>query len=345
MRATDFAVEGNTPSKPGSKGVPLTWKLVCVGITVLALFFVFRKIPLDTLLNTLRDMKVGWFIAAIALYGAMFFPAAWRLHIALRINDCAANLPASFRFSLIGHFFYLILFGGTAGDAAKAAVYGRRYQKPLPSLLASVWLDRLMGSGALLTITASAFLVAALHGGLDGSKSFSIRSSAWWLLLLIPALVLALFFVKRSRHESILRHCALTFLEGGRRLIKSPRKFLSGFGCSLLMQLAVNAAIASNLQAVSHTPIPWARLAWTFPVIMVVSGLPITFAGIGARDGAAIALLGACGISAADAEAMALLTLCTTAFWGLVGGILLWIETTKATERREPTAQLSEQPL
>ncbi len=318
---------------------------MCVGITALALYLVFRKIPLENLLKTLQDMKVGWFIASIALYGSMFFPAAWRWHLALRINDSAVNLPASLRFSIIGHFFYLILFGGTAGDAAKAAVYGRRYQKPLPHLLASVWLDRLMGSGALLTISASALIVAALHGGLDGAKSFSIRSSAWWLLLLIPAVFMVLFFLKRSRHESILRRCALTFLEGGRRLITSPKKFLSGFGCSLLMQLAVNAAIASNLQAVSHTPIPWARLAWTFPLIMVVSGLPITFAGIGARDGAAIALLGACGIATADAEAMALLTLCTTAFWGLAGGILLWIETTRTTESGEPTTQLSQQPL
>jgi uncharacterized membrane protein YbhN (UPF0104 family) len=198
MRPTDLAVEGNSPSKPGSKGVPLTWKLVCVGITALALYLVFRKIPLENLLKTLQDMKVGWFIASIALYGSMFFPAAWRWHLALRINDSAVNLPASLRFSIIGHFFYLILFGGTAGDAAKAAVYGRRYQKPLPHLLASVWLDRLMGSGALLTISASALIVAALHGGLDGAKSFSIRSSAWWLLLLIPAVFMVLFFLKRD---------------------------------------------------------------------------------------------------------------------------------------------------
>src|SRR5262249_50797729 len=158
----------------------------------------------------------------------------------------------------------------------------------------AVWLDRLMGSGALLVVATIAFAIAALHSGFAGAQSLTVRSSAWWLLLIVPALALLLLWLRRSRHESLLRRLAIAFLEGAKRLIKSPKRLAAGFFCSLLMQCAVNGLLAFNLQAVSHAPIPWLRLLWTFPLITTIGGLPLTVAGIGTRDGAAIALLGWC---------------------------------------------------
>jgi len=150
------------------------------------------------------------------------------------------------------------------------------------------------------------------------------------LLLLIPIIAVALVLLKRSHHESIFRRFAVAFIESGKRLVKSPKVVLTGFFCSLLMQLAINTVLALNLQAVSHEPIPWVRVVWAFPLITAISGLPITMAGIGARDGAAIALLGWVGVSAADAEAMSLLTLFVSVLWGLIGGIVLWRESAAA---------------
>ena len=327
MRASSLLAEANPPE---SKWISNKWKWVCVAVTVAALYFVFRRIPAKTLLETFREMRVGWFIAAIALYGIMFLPAAWRWHLALRMNDSVVNPSATVRFTIIGHFFYLMLFGGAGGDAAKATVYARRYSLPLAKALAAVSLDRLMGSGALLVIAAIGFAITGAHGGFGGNKSISISHAAWWLLLLIPIIAVALVLLKRSHHESIFRRFAVAFIESGKRLVKSPKVVLTGFFCSLLMQLAINTVLALNLQAVSHEPIPWVRVVWAFPLITAISGLPITMAGIGARDGAAIALLGWVGVSAADAEAMSLLTLFVSVLWGLIGGIVLWRESAAA---------------
>lgn len=323
----------------------MKWRLLCVAITLLALFLVFRKVSPATLLQTIRAMHVGWFIAGVALYGTMFLPAAVRWRIALRANDAVVSWPATFRFTVIGHFFYLILFGGTGGDVAKATVYARRHQLPLPKLFASVWLDRLMGSGALLIVAATAFAIAALHGGFTRTQSPSIRGGALWLLPIIPAFALLLLWLRRSRHESFLRRLAVAFLEGAKRLIKAPKRLAAGFVCSLLMQCAVNGLLALNLQAVSHTPVPWLRLLWTFPLITTISGLPVTVAGIGARDGAAIALLGWCGVPTADAEAMSLLTLCVSLLWGFVGGTFLWLESGKITRQTQQSEPRGSEPL
>jgi hypothetical protein len=330
MRATSLSASDESSTNSRQKWISNKWKWVCAAVTVIAICLVFRRIPAATLLETIRGMHVGWFIAAVLLYGIMFLPGAWRWHLALRMNDCIVNAPATVRFTLIGHFFYLLLFGGAGGDAAKATVYGRRYGLPVSKTLASVSLDRLMGSGALLVVAAIGFGITETHGGFGENKSLSINRSAWWLLLLLPIIALVLVFLKRSRHESIFQKFAVAFWESGKRLLKSPRVVLTGFFCSLLMQVAINAVLALNLQAISHTPVPWTRLIWTFPLITAVSGLPITMAGIGARDGTAIALLGWCGIAAADAEAMSLLTLFVSLLWGLIGGIVLWLESSRA---------------
>lgn len=329
MSATVLAANTDASGSPPTKWVSNKWKLVCLAVTAAALFLVFRRIPAATLLDTIRGMRVEWFVGAVLLYGLMFLPAALRWHLALRMNDSVVDTGATIRFSLIGHFFYLLLFGGAGGDTAKAAVYARRYGLPLPKALAAVSLDRLMGSGALIVVAAIAFAIAAAHGGFEGTKTFSVGKSAWWLLAVLPVIAVALIFFKRSRHESVLHRFAVAFLESGRRLLRSPKTVLTGFACSLLMQVAVNGVLAMNLQAVSHSSIPWLRLVWTFPLITAISGLPITFAGIGARDGAAIALLGWCGIAAADAEATSLLTLCVSVLWGLIGGTILWRETSR----------------
>jgi hypothetical protein len=323
-------VESNAPVEPAPKWISMKWKLVCVAVTVVALFFIFRRIPVSTLFETLRGMKVGWFIGALLLYGIMFLPAAWRWHLALRMNDSVVDAPATIRFSIIGHFFYLLLFGGAGGDAAKATVYARPYRLPLPKILAAVSLDRLMGSGALVVVAAVGFAITGAHGGFGGNKTFAISRSAWWLLLIFPIAAIALVLLKRSHHENIFHRFAAAFMESGKRLITSPVVVLKGFFCSLLMQIAINTVLAMNLQAVSHTPLPWVQLVWTFPLITAISGLPITMAGIGARDGAAIALLGWCGIAATDAEAMSLLTLFVSALWGLIGGMVLWRESNRA---------------
>lgn len=329
MRATSLLAEADSSNGPRSKWISNKWKLVCVAVTVVALYFVFRRIPAGTLWETIRGMRIGWFIAAVLLYGIMFLPAAWRWHLALRMNDSVVNASATIRFSIIGHFFYLMLFGGAGGDAAKATVYARRFALPLPKALAAVSLDRLMGSGALVVIAAIGFAITGAHGGFS-EKSISISRNAWWLLLLLPVIAIALVLLKRSHHESIFHRFAVAFLESGKRLVKSPKVVLTGFFCSLLMQVAINTVLALNLQAVSHTPIPWMRVVWAFPLITAISGLPITMAGIGARDGAAIALLGWCGVAAADAEAMSLLTLFVSVLWGLIGGIVLWRESNAA---------------
>ena len=67
-----------------------------------------------------------------------------------------------------------------------------------------------------------------------------------------------------------------------------------------------------------------AALFWIFPAISVITSAPVTFAGAGLREGAALFFLGFYGIPGDDAVAASLLVLLVYLLWALIGGVLLW---------------------
>ena len=74
-------------------------------------------------------------------------------------------------------------------------------------------------------------------------------------------------------------------------------------------------------------------MLWTFPFIALLGTLPVTVAGLGAREGAALLFLSVYGVSNAAAVAASLLTLAASLFWALVGGLLLFWEDRQRAQR------------
>jgi len=303
---------------------PLLWFRAAGGIVaVLAIGLLLHRLHPGALAEALHHTRPGWVLVATVLYGLLFLPAAWRWHLALRLSRSEVNFGVTARVSLIGHFFYTIFFGAAGGDVAKCMLYSRWYRKPLPEALVAASLDRLLGFGGLLLFAGIAFGTAAVHDGFAGLRSLSFNRGYWWWLLVPVAAVLLIRRANPPTGNSPLDRFRRTFRENGRRVIASPRIFFPGLLCGLLVQLALSGVLALNLQAVSHAPIPWLQLLWTFPVISLISGLPITVAGLGVRDSAAFALLGMCGVARADAVAASLLTAAVSLVWTLAGGLLL----------------------
>jgi len=298
-----------------------------------ALFLVIRRVQPGPLLEALRGAKPGYVLAAVVLYGFLFLPAAWRWQLALRLNGNATGFGAITRISLIGHFFYTIFFGAAGGDAAKSMLYARWYKLSLPEILAAASLDRLMGFGGLIVFAGTAFIVAAVHDGFSHLKSLSFHGPAWWLLLAVVLVIAGLLVaLKRSPARSFWGRFVHTFKDNFRRAAASPKVFVPGLLCGLVVQIALSGVLALNLQAVTHEPVPWLKLFWTFPVISLISGLPVTVAGLGVRDSAAFVLLGLCGVIRADAVAASLLTAGVGLVWTVVGGLILWRE---AAQRKQ----------
>jgi rSAM/selenodomain-associated transferase 2 len=311
-------------------------RLGSVTVAAGALFYVFRRVEPSELRHTLRNCHFDWLLVAIAVYGTAFLPAAWRWHLMLRLTGGVVHFTATFILSLIGHFFYTVFFGVAGGDLAKSALYANWFRFSLPEILAAAPLDRLLGFGGLVLFIILSFGVAIFNGAFVHLELGSSHFPAAWLIAAVTLVLIGFLGFRRSGQSSGASRWLQAFAMGGRQVLKSWPIFSQGLLCGFLVQVALAGSLALGLQAISHSPLPWGRLAWTFPVITIISAVPFTVAGLGFREGAALTLLGLYGISSADAVAASLLTLIVRLFWAFVGGLLFW---------RERRLQSSQRPL
>ncbi|MBI3849495.1 MAG: TIGR04283 family arsenosugar biosynthesis glycosyltransferase [Verrucomicrobia bacterium] len=299
-------------------------RLGCIAVSAVALFVVFRGVDVGALAATFRNLHIGWFVAAIVLYGLIFLPGAWRWHLMLRLTGSTVHLAATARVALIGHFFYTLLFGAVGGDVAKSALYARWYRLPAAVVFGAAPLDRLLGFCGLVVFAALAFTLATVNGAFVNGETIAWRWPVSWAWAILGLAAVCLGLLLRGRDEPAWTRWARVLVEGGQRLIASPRIATQGLLCGFLVQAALSGVLALNLEAVARSPLPWGKLIWTLPAISAVSALPMTVSGLGVREGASLALLGLYGISPADAVAASLLTFLVSLFWASMGAVLFW---------------------
>ena len=303
-------------------------RLACLLVTALLLVVIFRQIDPAAVWASLRRLSPPWFGVAFAAYGAALGLAGVRSHFGLRLTDQAIHLSASCRSFMIGHFFFVALFGAVGGDVAKSAVYARWYGFAFPEVLAAASVDRILGLGGTLILAGMVLLISGANHGFAHWQSLDFHPATLpgrLVLILILALAFAAF-LGRQKWRSSWSQAWRAFRTGVTRLFSSPSLAVPGFLFALLSQLALSAVFALNLQAVTTTPLPWGQIAWTIPVITLLSCLPFTVAGAGAREAAAIAFLSLYGISTGDAVAASLMTLLQKLTWGFIGAVVLWRE-------------------
>src|SRR5712671_3948014 len=234
----------------GKKWAPWV-RLLPIMITALLLCMVFWKVDFGLLIATFRRIHVVWLVAAVALYGALFLPAAWRWHLVLKRGGKAKNFGTTLRFSLIGHFFYTILFGVLGGDSAKAVVYARWHRLPAEEILATTPLDRFLGLIGSLVFAGLAFGVAATAGGFTQLRQLSLNLPLRWLVVALIILAILLVMARQAGKLSGWRRFWSTLVNNALSLARSPATLSKGFLCGLLVQIALSGVLALNLFAVS----------------------------------------------------------------------------------------------
>jgi hypothetical protein len=158
-------------------------RLACVVVSGIALWLVFRRVSIGSLATPLLRLKVGWFLAAVLLFVTALVLAAVRWHLMLRLTGLAVHAGATSRTVLIGHFFNTLLFGPTGGDFAKSALYSRWYGRPFADVLASSFLDRLLGLGGLVFFICLALSLAATNEGLVILNQVHLAVPRRWLVI------------------------------------------------------------------------------------------------------------------------------------------------------------------
>jgi len=298
----------------GAKGV----------VSALLLGLLFRRADLGRMLGALAGARVEFVLLALALY------IGGQLLSALRWKVLAAPLGFSIAYGrfvglyFLGMFFNFFLPTVIGGDAVKA-YYLARETRDAVRALASVFMDRNTGLGALLLVA----LVAAALGRLEfADRPLVIPLLGGTLLYLLLNFALfadapyrglkRLFSAARARSLVTLADRAHEAFDAYR---SAPSALGKAVGLSLLFHLMLIGLNYANARALGLTlgVLPFCVF---IPIISLLSMLPITMYGLGVREYAFVLFFSSLGVTREASLLLALLWFLVTVLASLPGAVI-----------------------
>jgi uncharacterized membrane protein YbhN (UPF0104 family) len=271
------------------------------------LAYLLSRLHFTSLLPHPGAVTIAWVVAGLLVTAASVILSALRWQRVL----VALELPARLR-TLLGHYLAALFVGNflpstIGGDVLRVTRLSAENGDPPPTF-ASVVLERLSGWIVLPVITLATM---ALHPTLL-HKGTATRLA---VILATGTLVLLIGIVFASGHPRLLgRHADnpgwLRFLGavhlGVDRLRRHPTAAASVLGTGFLYQLTVVLAAWMAAEALGIDVGLTVLLAF-FPAVAIAQVLPITFSGLGVREGALVLFLRPFDVGQHQAIALGLL--------------------------------------
>jgi glycosyltransferase 2 family protein len=304
--------------------------LLKLAATALILTLLIRQLDIRTMVHTLSTISPYAIFAAIIAVLTQSLVAAGRLVMVVARFGPRFGLNDSYRVTLESMFFSQTFISFLGGDALRIWRI-RRLGLTLQKATSAVVLDRLVG-----TLVNHAFLLATLPWFLSSEVNSSIKIILVVLAVAgVTAFVMLLLLGSRRGRDSILDLLPVRIRAGvvssfiveistvGHDLLASGRVpwvfVLSALITSI--NIVIFALILSGMGVVFPLA---AGCALLVPAIMEIAMLPISLAGWGVREGAAVVAFGALGLPADQALGASIAFGLTVAAVSLLGGVL-WL--------------------
>jgi len=294
--------------------------LVSLGL----LAFLLTKVGVRETRETLESMDLRYFWAALAIYLVGLVLKSYRWQLLLRAQKVETPLPKLVSLYLIGSFFNQVLPTGFGGDAVRVYEFAQYSKRPAISIT-TVVVDRFTG---LLVLFAMASLALAFSYQLVAPE---VRAAI--IFVFLGSLFITWAFFQRAIWQRLK---GLPFLPSlarrgrVRELYESAQAYTLGpFATALAISLAFNILIMiiNYLVALSlGVKIPPVYFLLFIPLISFLLILPISFSGLGVREGAYVYLFTQAGVPPSLALAMSLCTYGISVVTGLIGGLLYAVE-------------------
>lgn len=302
--------------------------LIEITLSILLLWVIFSHINLTNVKSRLADLT---------FVGAMLVGALMVLH---------ATLSAVRWQGLISHF------GGTMnlGPAISAVLIERFVNQAVPSPVAGdgARFVELMRNGQNMRVGAYSIVIDRLFalGGIFGVVTITLPLAPWVIksdhilksilaIAIVPVVSIVILALVRRRWWEGLRKLHLLHYPIGlvmriREVVIAPRKFIVSAGLSILVQMLPIPCfliLASDL----HVPLMATDAAVIVPLIVLAGVLPISIAGWGVREGAAVVLMSQVNVAATDAVSLSVLFGLITLATSCLGGVV-WLLTRRRVQ-------------
>lgn len=310
--------------EPG--GIRRSHVLLALGKAVVSaglLLFLFKRIPLDQFAEAARGVRPEWLIAAGALLFGSNLLGAWQWSRLLKVVDTHIPFWKVCSYYHVGLFFNNFLPAGIGGDIARIAD-ASRHGPTKTAAFSAVLMDRLIGMLAIASLALvmtlpviDRFHLTLVYVAVVGF--FALSVTLVWVVFhpaLLPALERLLARVGLGSLGPHLEDLAAR-LAG----FRARRGLFFGlFAVAALTQISrigVHALVARGL----GLQIPLVYFFLFVPLLAVIVSMPISFNGIGVREGAGMVLFGLVGVERAAAFSLQFLTYLVMVAVSLLGGL------------------------
>jgi len=295
------------PRRTGSK-----WKVALrIVVSGLLLALVISKasgvdsaIPDQHHARTLALLAAAVFTALIGVW-----LSAWRWQRVLLLFDSKVRLPALFSHYVAGLLVGNVLPSTIGGDVVRVARAGNTVGSSEVSF-ASVVLERLTGFVALPLLVLLGFavqpsLIDEPHAWFAVGIAFGTLVLLGLILLVVGHPRLAGRFAERENWSRFIGAAHI----GVERLRREPGQIFPILGTAMLFQVSQIAMFGLIFRALD-LDIPIAAVLAFTPAVLMLQVLPISFSGLGVREGALVFFFRSFGVSNTQAVAAGLL------WWG-----------------------------
>ena len=284
-------------------------------LSVGILIYVMSTMNLDEIITVVTDMPSAYFVLALSvpLLSSVIHVTRWQC--AGRLFRLEMPFTIGWRLVFIGYFFNQVLPSAFGGDFMRA--WGLRKQcYPWIPILGSILVDRLIGLFTLCLLYVVFYPLMR--------TVFDVGALDWiWVGLLLGLFAMALLCSFPKALIKILGQFSL-----GKKLaplmdIKiDAQALLTGLGVGVLIHLGIGLTFYILALGLG-IPLSFSTAVLLFPLINLVTMIPLSFAGWGVREGVLVYSLPMIGIAAEQAFALSVsygivLTL------SALPGILVW---------------------
>lgn len=258
-------------------------------LSAAALWFVYKKIDLQDLVQIFKSVNYTWLLLALLLFVVSKIASSYRLNVFFRDIKAGLTEGSNLRLYLLGMYYNLFLPGGIGGDGYKIYLLNKRYKTGVKPVFQAVLLDRINGVLALFILALLMVPFIPVPVNYKYGAVVAAPASFW-----IYYLAIRKFFPAFGQS---------VFKTGGYSLAVQLSQVLSAW--------FILEAIGQNDQLLSYL--------FLFLVSSVVATLPITIGGIGSREITFLFGAGIMQLNVSQSIALSLLFYVITAVVSLAG--------------------------
>ena len=303
-------------------------RLLRILISLIVLAIVIASVGAEHLLEALRAIDLRWFAVAFAVHLIGIVVRAYRWSLLIASLGAPVSFGRLFYLYMAGTFFNTFLPTGIGGDVVKIVELAP--DRGGPQAFSTVFADRLTGILGSSLIALIVAVVDPTDVPPEIVTAVIIASGG----VLIATLMLT---QRRLLDRLIWRHRFVSQLPGANKIYKVYSALTSYSIGALARSTLISLPFTLTLIATQYVlaiglgvVAPVRYFAMFIPLVALVQLLPISFNGLGVREGAYQVLFSTVGVGEAQAVAMSLMYYIVRVVAGLLGGLMYLIGNLRA---------------